>query len=113
MLDGDDLYADLIADVAGFEEILREKISFTTSQSTREIKRSLFESWVNLQGDEFDTFVKDTLGWSIEGDVVKIPPNKDNEAKPVVMRESVKFERKFSYPSYSSFYIRKTQTNND
>ncbi|EPS44593.1 hypothetical protein H072_1413 [Dactylellina haptotyla CBS 200.50] len=92
-LDSDDLYADLIADVSGFEDTIRTRIAGVTNSSMREVTRELLEGFLNLTDDKFDTFVKETAGWSIEGDVITIPINKDNEAKPTITRESVKFDQ--------------------
>ncbi|KAF2122455.1 armadillo-type protein [Lophiotrema nucula] len=92
-LDSDDLYADLIADVSGFEELMRVRIAVTVSQAIREIDRSILESWLNLQGKEFEHFVGSVCGWSVEGDKIKVPLNKENEAKGTVVRENVKFDQ--------------------
>jgi translation initiation factor 3 subunit K len=92
-LDSDDLYADLIADVAGFEELIRIRIALTISQSVREIERVVLESWLGLQGETFDKFVNGVCGWEIEGTVVKVPLNKENEAKGTIVRENVKMEQ--------------------
>jgi translation initiation factor 3 subunit K len=92
-LDSDDLYADLIADVAGFEELIRIRIALTISQSVREIDRAVLESWLGLQGEIFDKFVNGVCGWEIEGTVVKVPLNKENEAKGTIVRENVKMEQ--------------------
>jgi translation initiation factor 3 subunit K len=95
-LDSDDLYADLMADVSGFEELMRVRIAATVSQAIREVDRSILESWLNLHGKEFDHFVGSVCGWNVDGDKIKIPINKDNEAKGTVVRENVKFDRKSS-----------------
>jgi translation initiation factor 3 subunit K len=92
-LDSDDLYADLIADVAGFEELIRIRIALTISQSVREIERSVLESWLGIQGEAFDKFVGGVCGWEIDGTVVKVPMNKENEAKNTIVRENVKMEQ--------------------
>lgn len=92
-LDSDDLYADLIADVAGFEELIRIRIALTISQSVREIERVVLESWLGLQGETFDKFVNGVCGWEIEGTIVKVPLNKENEAKGTIVRENVKMEQ--------------------
>jgi hypothetical protein len=42
-LDSDDLYADLIADVSGFEELMRVRIAATVSQAVREVDQSILE----------------------------------------------------------------------
>lgn len=96
-LDSDDLYADLIADVSGFEELMRVRIAATVSQAVREVDRSILESWLNLQGSEFEHFVGSVCGWNVDGAKIKVPINKDNEAKGTVVRENVKFDRK-SFP---------------
>ncbi|KAF2869041.1 armadillo-type protein [Massariosphaeria phaeospora] len=92
-LDSDDLYADLIADVSGFEELMRVRIAATVSQSIREVDRSILESWLNQQGRDFEQFVGSVCGWSTDGNKIKIPINKDNEAKGTVVRENVKFDQ--------------------
>jgi translation initiation factor 3 subunit K len=93
-LDSDDLYADLVADVSGFEELMRVRIAATVSQSIREVEKGLLESWLNLQGNGFDHFVGSVCEWNVDGSKIKIPINKDNEAKGTVVRENVKFDRK-------------------
>ena len=93
-LDSDDLYADLVADVSGFEQLMRVRIAATVSQAIREVERSILESWLDLSGKEFEQFVGGVCGWNINGEKVKIPINKDNEAKGTVVRENVKFDRK-------------------
>ncbi|KAH3961182.1 eukaryotic translation initiation factor 3 subunit K [Parastagonospora nodorum] len=92
-LDSDDLYADLIADVSGFEELMRVRIVATVSQAVREVDRSILESWLNLEGSDFEHFVGSVCGWTIEGAKIKVPMNKDNEAKGTVVRENVKFDQ--------------------
>jgi translation initiation factor 3 subunit K len=97
-LDSDDLYADLVADVSGFEELMRVRIAVTVSQAIREVDRSLLEGWLNLQGKEFEHFVGSVCGWNVDGTKVKVPLNKENEAKGTVVRENVKFDRKNPLP---------------
>jgi translation initiation factor 3 subunit K len=91
-LDSDDLYADLVADVSGFEELMRGRIAETVSQAVREVDKSLLESWLNTDGSDFDEFVAN-LGWKADGAKITVPMNKDNEAKGTVVRENVKFDR--------------------
>jgi translation initiation factor 3 subunit K len=85
----------LIADVSGFEELMRVRVAATVSQAVREVDRSILESWLNLEGSDFDNFVGSVCGWTIDGAKIKVPMNKDNEAKGTVVRENVKFDRKF------------------
>lgn len=93
-LDSDELYLDLVADVSGFDELMRVRVAVTVSQAVREVERGILESWLNLHGAEFEHFVGTVCGWRIEENVVKVPSNKDNEAKGTVVRENVKFDRK-------------------
>ncbi|CAF9923543.1 MAG: hypothetical protein HETSPECPRED_005351 [Heterodermia speciosa] len=99
-LDSDDLYADLIADVSGFEELMRVRIAVTVGQSMRVVERGVLESWLNLQGEVFEHFVGEVCGWGVDdtgakgkGAIVRIPVNKENEAKGTVVRENVNFDR--------------------
>ena len=108
MLDSDDLYADLTADVSGFEELMRVRIAVTVGQSCREVERAVLESWLQLKGAEFERFISEICGWGLDprkegkGGMVVIPVNKENEAKGTVVRENVQFERK-SNPSRRLF----------
>jgi len=92
-LDSDDLYADLVADVSGFEELMRVRIAVAVSQSWRHIQKSVLEEWLNLRGKEFEHFVGEVCAWKIDGGLVKLPINKENEAKGTVIRENVKFDQ--------------------
>ncbi|MCJ1256758.1 hypothetical protein MMC24_004582 [Lignoscripta atroalba] len=98
-LDSDDLYADLVADVSGFEELMRVRIAVTVGQSCREVEKGVLESWLQLHGSDFERFIVDICGWGIDnttggrGGVVSIPVNKENEAKGTVVRENVNFDQ--------------------
>lgn len=92
-LNNDDLYADLAADIVGFEDTIRVKIAAAVSQAVREIQRPVLESWMNLKGKDFDKFVTEVCGFKIDGQNVQVPANKDNEAKGTVIRENVKFDQ--------------------
>ncbi len=75
---------------------MRVRIAATVSQAVREVDQSILESWLTLSGSEFEHFVGSVCGWNVQGDKIKIPLNKDNEAKGTVVRENVKFDRKYS-----------------
>lgn len=96
-LDSDDLYADLIADVNGFEELMRVRIAVNVGQGCREVERGVLEGWLNLSGREFEIFVGEICGWGIDDSdgsgVVRVPINKENEAKGTVVREEVRFDQ--------------------
>lgn len=96
-LRSDDLYADLVAEVSGFEELMRVRIAATVSQAVREVERGILEDWLDLRGEGFEKFVGGVCGWEVaKSGMVKVPMNKENEAKGTVVRENVKFDRKFN-----------------
>lgn len=89
-LDSDDLYADLTTDIAGFEDMIRVRIAQLVGQSYREIQFPVLESWLGLNNAEATTqFITETCGWKVEGDVVQIPKNAENEARKAEIREDV------------------------
>jgi translation initiation factor 3 subunit K len=93
-LDGDDLCADLIADVSGFEDLVRERIASLVAQAFREIELSHLEAWLGLSEDATKKFVTEVCGWSVESDgIVKIPSNPENEAKKAEIREDVNVDQ--------------------
>lgn len=92
-LRGDAAYASLVGDVAGFEELMRVRIAATVSQAVRGIERPILESWLDLRGEAFDSFVGGVCGWNVSGSSVEVPANKENEAKGTVVRENVKFDQ--------------------
>lgn len=77
-----------------------------TAQAAREMDRKVLEGWINLEGDDFEAFVRNVCQWTIEdGDKVVIPVNNDNEAKTTVTRENVKFDRKCLFVMEQSLSI--------
>jgi translation initiation factor 3 subunit K len=93
-LDGDDLCADLIADISGFEDMIRERIAHLVSSAFRELKLSHLESWLGLDEDAARKFVTDVCSWTVDAEGnVKVPSNPDNEAKKAEIREDVNVEQ--------------------
>jgi translation initiation factor 3 subunit K len=91
-LDGDDLCADLIADIAGFEDLIRERIATQVSQAFREVALPQLEGWLGFNSEEKTRKFASEQGWTVDGDTVKVPRNPDNEAKKAEIREDVKFD---------------------
>lgn len=69
------------------------RIALTIAQTVREVERSVLEAWLGLQGDTLEKFVKEVCGWSFDGTTVKVPLNKENEAKGTMVRENVEIEQ--------------------
>ena len=92
--EGEDLYADLAADCNGFEDTMRDAIALQISMIARELNRDTVQGWLNTIPKELPAVVQ-RYGWTIEGDLVKIPINKENEARTTVFRENVQFNRRW------------------
>lgn len=89
----DDLYADLVADVAGFEELVRIRIAVEVGKAFREIAADVLQAWLDLRSrDALLKFVVDVCGWQLDGAAVVVPRNKENEARSEVKSEHVGVE---------------------
>ncbi|PLN80488.1 eukaryotic translation initiation factor 3 subunit K [Aspergillus taichungensis] len=91
-LNSDDLYADLVADVAGFEELVRIRIAFEVGKAFREISTDILEQWLDLRNrDALEKFVSEVCSWQVDqaAGVVRVPTNKENEARSEVKSERV------------------------
>ncbi len=73
---------------------MRVRIAVAVGQCCREVEREVLEGWLNLSGGEFARFVGEVCGWGIGAEgVVRVPVNKENEAKGTVVREEVRFDQ--------------------
>ncbi|OJJ99278.1 CSN8/PSMD8/EIF3K family protein [Aspergillus aculeatinus CBS 121060] len=89
-LNSDDLYADLVADVAGFEELVRIRIAVEVGKAFREVNAEVLEQWLDLRSREaLEKFVAEVCSWEVDGAVIKVPTNKENEARSEVKSERV------------------------
>ena len=68
-------------------------------------------------GDDLVEYVSG-LGWTVEGSVVTIPPNPDNQVEPTVVRENIQLQRECStpdpcnsYPIYDFFFLNRVIKN--
>ena len=91
-LNDDDLYADLYADVAGFEDLIRIRIAGEVGKTFREIDLDVLSGWLDLRGDALTKFCSSACGWRVQGKEVSIPANAENEAKSEVKGERVGVE---------------------
>ncbi|KAJ5703501.1 hypothetical protein N7493_011890 [Penicillium malachiteum] len=89
-LNSDDLYADLTADAAGFEELVRIRIAVEVGKAFRSVTTESLEQWLDLRsGEALEKFVTDVCGWKVDGSVVRVPTNKENEVRSEVKSERV------------------------
>lgn len=76
--------------MAGFEELVRIRIAVEVGKAFRSINAESLEQWLDLRNREaLEKFVKDVCGWTVEGGVVRVPTNKENEARSEVKSERV------------------------
>ena len=88
-LSDDDLYADLYADVAGFEDLIRIRIAGEVGKAFREIDLDVLSSWLDLRGEALTKFCSSACEWRVAEQEVLIPANSENEAKSEVKGERV------------------------
>ncbi|KAL4871021.1 hypothetical protein BDV12DRAFT_165118 [Aspergillus spectabilis] len=93
-LNSDDLYADLVADVAGFEELIRIRIAVEVGKAFREINAEVLEQWLDISNREsLEKFVAEVCTWEVEksgsSTIIRVPTNKENEARSEVKSERV------------------------
>ena len=92
-LESDDIYADLYADVAGFEDLIRIRIAGEVGKTFREIELNVLSVWLNLRSDALVKFCQSACGWRVSGQRVEIPANAENEAKSEIKGERVGVEQ--------------------
>jgi len=102
----DPVYRDLMADAVGFENDIRRVIATTIAISYQNISTDLLQSYLNYgspgsPNPEFSEFTRSS-GWREADGIVHIPVNKDNEAKPTVIRENIKFDQLTKVIGYSN-----------
>ena len=87
------MYLDYTADIYGFEDAIRRGVARTVGLCMTRIARETLEKWVNLSAEGFEKWLLGQTGWSIEGDMVVIPPNVENvAASGGVKGENLKWE---------------------
>lgn len=92
-LDSDDLYADLVSDTAGFEDLIRIRIASEVGKAFREVDLQVLSEWLDLRSEALTKFVQTACGWKVHGEKAEIPSNAENEAKSEVKGERVGVEQ--------------------
>jgi len=101
--ESDDSYKELTSDAIGFEDAIRKVILTSISMTYQSISAELLSSYLNLSisDEEFDSVIQSRNLVNKEG-IVLVPTNYDNEAKPTVIRENIKFEQLTKVIGYSN-----------
>ncbi|CAG8575572.1 6846_t:CDS:2 [Paraglomus brasilianum] len=105
--ESEETYRILTSEAIGFENAIRKVIARVVAISFQTISTELLQSYLNIgasngHSDEDFSFFIEKQGWKEENKVVHIPVNNDNEAKPTVIRENIKFEQLTKVIGYSN-----------
>jgi len=76
----------------GFENSIREFISLTIENSFVTISKDEISGYLNLNGNDLDGYAK-SRNWVLNDNVFTLPTVKENEDKPKIVKENVKFEQ--------------------
>lgn len=88
-----------IASLPSFANLVRKSIARSIANTFRSLQKQRAEQWLGFTGQQaqgLESFAKETMGWSIEGDSVRIPSNEANDPKSTVQSETVDLSRKSS-----------------
>lgn len=88
----DDIRQEVLKDIVDFEDGVRKVVLHGTSGAFKSISKQRLTRYLGFkQESQVDAFLaKEAQGWTVKGDVVEIPANKDNVVKPAgVVREEV------------------------
>ncbi|CAH1759223.1 7927_t:CDS:2 [Entrophospora sp. SA101] len=99
MYETDESFKELTSEAVGFEDAIRKVIMKIISMAYQNISADLLREYLNYgsspnDDESFKEFIKSQGLELAENNLVNIPTNIDNEAKPTVIRENIKFDRK-------------------
>lgn len=92
-----------IASLPSFANLVRKSIAVSIANTFRSLQKQRAEQWLGFTGEQaggVEAFAKETMGWSIEGDSVRIPSNEANDPKSTVQSETVDLSRESSITSH-------------
>ncbi|KZS93126.1 ARM repeat-containing protein [Sistotremastrum niveocremeum HHB9708] len=76
----------------GFDDSVREVVVRAVRAAFTKIGKQRLSNYLDLDGEDFVSFVED-VDWSLEDDVITIPPNPDNRIEATVVHENIQFPR--------------------
>lgn len=85
-----------IASLPSFTNLVRKSIARSIANTFRSLQTQRAERWLGFTGEQaggLESFAKEVMGWSIEGDSVRIPSNEANDPKSTVQSETVDLSR--------------------
>ncbi|KAG8904592.1 hypothetical protein FRB99_001511 [Tulasnella sp. 403] len=83
------LRKNYISECAGFQDSIREVVVKCVKGAFTRIGKARLESYLNLKGAAFDSYIAG-CGWTTDSKgVVVIPPNPDNQIQAIVIREDI------------------------
>ncbi|KAJ1960141.1 hypothetical protein IWQ62_004344 [Dispira parvispora] len=94
-------YRELVADIHNFDGAMRSTISHVVGMAYQTMDLKLAEQYFHLEGEPLKQWL-DQLKWTIEGSIVQIPANQDNQVEPTVTTESIQFSQLTKIIGHSS-----------
>ncbi|KAI9100662.1 armadillo-type protein [Phlyctochytrium arcticum] len=94
-LESDESVRDLVAAYPRFNDRIRDYVSVTIGIAYQTISRTQLGKYLYLKGSDLDAWVKER-GWTVDpkdSELVHLPATKENQARPVIVQESIKFEQ--------------------
>jgi len=85
----------------GFEDSIRNFIALTIENTFVTISKEEIGTYLNLNGNDLDGYAK-SRNWVLTDDVYTLPVVKENEDKPKIVKENVKFEQLTQIIGYSN-----------
>ncbi|KNC99689.1 uncharacterized protein SPPG_05069 [Spizellomyces punctatus DAOM BR117] len=85
---------DLVAKYLHFDRRIREYASVTVGIAYQAIEKERLGEYLALEGVDLDQWIAEK-GWNVDKDskLVNLPISKENQARPVIVQESIKFEQ--------------------
>ena len=73
----------------GFEDAIREVVVRAVKATFTRIGKERFGGYLDLQGSELDSYIS-KLAWTVDGGVLTVPANPDNQIESTVVQEAIK-----------------------
>ncbi|KAL5495446.1 hypothetical protein ACEPAI_909 [Sanghuangporus weigelae] len=77
---------------AGFEDSIRQVAVKAAKATFKRINVERLGTYLDLSGDDLVEYIS-SLGWGVDGSVVTIPPNPDNQVEATVIRENIQLSQ--------------------
>lgn len=94
-----------ITSLPSFSNLVRKSIARSIANTFRSLQKQRAQQWLGFSGEsagDLETFARESMGWTIEGDSVRIPSNEANDPKSTVQSETVDLSRESNLSTHRS-----------